>query len=234
MNQVQAASPAQISGIARSPIPLGVALAFTAGFADASSFVGAGGIFSAHVTGNFVVFAADIALHAHADRWLALATFPTFVLAVLAATLLHRRLPPEPAPDGMRLFLAINSALFAVAAAIGSVADTSSPGLARTAIVALLVIAMGIQNAMHRLRPSLGPMTTVMTGNVTQWFVESLDPSPSGVSSKRRLLCGVLVAFALGCTSGALGVVRWHFSVLVVPMVVTLLARSLVTANQKS
>ena len=39
----------------RNATILGVSLAVTAGFADASTFVGAGQVFCAHVTGNFVV-----------------------------------------------------------------------------------------------------------------------------------------------------------------------------------
>ena len=214
-----------------APLPpevffVGPALAFTAGFADAASFVGAGGIFCAHVTGNFVVLAADLALRAGRDEWLKLATFPIFVAAVLAATWVHRRLPGDSAPRSARVLIAFKSLLFGVAALVACVTPSSVPGPGRVAVVALMVAAMGIQNAVHRQHPAFGPMTTVMTGNVTGWFADAFVPSTPETASRRRLTGLVIVAFALGCTAGGLGVVRFGFAVLVVPMVVTLAVRS--------
>ncbi len=209
-------------------LAVGPALAFMAGFADASTFVGADGIFCAHVTGNFVVLAADLARHARADEWLKLATFPLFVAAVLASTAVHRRLGPTVAPRSTRALLLVKSALFGAAVAVTFVLPTTEDGLGRTLIVSLLVIAMGIQNTLHRLNPSLGAMTTVMTGNVTAWFVESRLPGPPGSAEKHRLLAVIIVAFAAGCVLGALGVARFGFVILVVPSVVALVVRACV------
>jgi uncharacterized membrane protein YoaK (UPF0700 family) len=206
-----------------SAFAVGACLAFIAGFSDASSFVGADGIFCAHVTGNFVVLAADVARHAHADEWLKLATFPIFVTAVLGATRAYRR-AAEPGPGATRQLLGVMSALFAAAALLG-VAAPSAP-FAKPVIVALLVIAMGLQNAMHRLNPALGPMTTVMTGNVTGWLFERIRPGPPANAPKHRALGAAIAAFALGCACGALGVARLGFGVLVVPLAVGLFARS--------
>ena len=69
-------------------------------------------------------------------------------------------------------------------------------------------------------------MTTVMTGNVTQWFVETLIPGTPESAKKHRVLGLLIAAFAAGCACGALGVAELRFTVLVVPMVVTLLVRS--------
>ena len=205
---------------------IGPALAFTAGFADASTFVGAGGIFCAHVTGNFVVLAADLATHADQSEWLKLATFPVFVGAVLAATWLHRRMPVSPDPRSARALLAFKSALFALAALLACLMPTSIPGPGRAAVVTLLVAAMGLQNAVHRLHPAFGPMTTVMTGNVTGWLVDAFAKVTPASAPRRRLLGLVIVFFALGCTAGAVGVARLGFVVLLVPAAATLLARS--------
>jgi uncharacterized membrane protein YoaK (UPF0700 family) len=205
---------------------IGPALAFTAGFADASTFVGADGIFCAHVTGNFVVLAADLALHARGDEWLKLATFPIFVAAVLVSTWVHRRTAPVTSPPAARALLAAKSLLFGLAAAVAWLVPTSEPGVGRVAVVALLVTAMGIQNAIHRLNPVLGPMTTVMTGNVTAWFVDAFTPATPEGARKRRDVGLVIVSFAAGCAAGALGVARFGFPVLVVPTAVTLFARS--------
>jgi uncharacterized membrane protein YoaK (UPF0700 family) len=248
-------APSPAAPVSRPDLLLCASLGFIAGFADASTFVGADGVFCAHVTGNFVVLAADLARGVRADEWLKLATFPIFVASVLAASWLHRRLGPgapitpsvpspvsSPLPPAVsrshghrptRALLTAESTLFGVAATVGVALPTaaSASGAPRSAIVALLVSAMGIQNAIHRLSPQLGPMTTVMTGNVTQWFVErrgphAPTPRPEDEVAKRRLLGAVIAAFAVGCVSGGLGAARLGFAVLVVPMAAALFART--------
>lgn len=202
------------------PLLIGPMLGFVAGFCDAVSFVGAGGIFCAHVTGNFVVLAADLARHAGADEWLKLATFPVFVLAVVAATWLHRYIET-------RTLLAVKAVLLALAAGTTFVLPTRNDGAGRAIVVTLLVLAMGVQNTVHRLRPTLGAMTTVMTGNVTQWFVESVTPAaaPDG-PAKHRAQALLIAAFAAGCTAGAFGVWHFGFVVLLLPMALALVVRA--------
>jgi uncharacterized membrane protein YoaK (UPF0700 family) len=205
---------------------LGGTLGFVAGFSDASTFVGADGVFCAHVTGNFVVLAADFALHARGDEWLKLATFPIFVAAVLSATWLNRR-RTAPGASSVRGLLLLKAVLIGAAALIGLTVVSREPGVSRTAIVALLVTAMGIQNAIHRLSPTPMPaMTTVMTGNVTQWLTEWMTQAPGQDRTKHHLLGIVIGAFAIGCAAGALGVARLGFGVLAIPAVVVLIARS--------
>ncbi|MCY1044914.1 YoaK family protein [Corallococcus sp. bb12-1] len=195
------------------------ALAFVAGYADAVTFVGAGGIFCAHVTGNFVVLAADLARNANADEWLKLSTFPLFVLAVFGATHLHRR----RAEGSARLLLLLQAVAFGAAAAVPLFVQGTA---AHKVVVVFAVIAMGIQNAMHRVAPSLGPMTTVMTGNVTQWFVEKVIPGAPENAGKHRSLGFIILAFALGCLGGAFGVQHLGFASFLVPVALALWVRS--------
>src|SRR5437868_3059679 len=59
-------------------------LAWVAGFCDTATYVSGDAIFSAHVTGNFIVFAAQISSGGGTiAAWLKLLTFPAFVLAVM-------------------------------------------------------------------------------------------------------------------------------------------------------
>jgi uncharacterized membrane protein YoaK (UPF0700 family) len=212
----------------RNAIVLGVSLAFTAGFADAATFVGAGQVFCAHVTGNFVVLAADLTRDAGADEWTKLATFPIFVLAVVGSTWASRRLGASPAPATVRGLLLLKASLIGVAAATGLAFPAASPGPARASVVALLVAAMGIQNALHSLNPVLGPMTTVMTGNVTRWLGEWVAPRAPPDPARRTLLGLIIAGFALGCAGGAWGVAHHGFGVLALPAAVVLAARSYV------
>jgi uncharacterized membrane protein YoaK (UPF0700 family) len=196
------------------------ALAFVAGFADASTFVGADGIFCAHVTGNFVVLAADLARHTNADGWLKLATFPVFVGSVLFASHLHRRWKSSATISTHALLLP-KAALLALAALVGIFFDGRQPGWARTVIVVACVMAMGTQNAFHRFVPTLGPMTTVMTGNVTQWLVEWNSATPNSEQRARhQTLSRIILLFASGCAAGAFGVARLGFGVLWLPAVI--------------
>ena len=203
-----------------------LSLAFVAGFADTATFVGAGGIFCAHVTGNFVVLAADLARGAGRDEWLKLATFPIFVFAVLTSTWLYRRLGATPSDRTVRLLLATKGVLFGIAAAIGWMAPPGAPGISRILIVTLLVTALAVQNAIHRFNPGLGPMTTVMTGNVTAWLVEAFGPPAPDGGVRHRTLAAILISFTIGCALGGLGVAHFGFVILVIPMLVTLSARS--------
>jgi hypothetical protein len=62
-----------------------------------------------------------------------------------------------------------------------------------------------------------------MTGNVTQWIVDGFG-APG--DAKRRQLGVVILCFALGCASGAIGVARVGFAALAIPTVVALFARA--------
>jgi uncharacterized membrane protein YoaK (UPF0700 family) len=41
------------------------------------------GVFSAYVTGNFIVLAHDVVIHNDKESWLKLLTFPVFIVAVM-------------------------------------------------------------------------------------------------------------------------------------------------------
>src|SRR5258707_15297601 len=70
-------------------------LTFVAGFTDATTFVAADKLFSAHVTGNFIVFAYDLLIGADHSAYIKLMTFPVFVASAMLAAW-HNR-PDRPA-----------------------------------------------------------------------------------------------------------------------------------------
>ena len=59
------------------------ALSFIAGYVDTAVFVGLFGLFTAHVTGNFVLTGAEL-VHRNGDVWPKLLAFPSFIVAVAA------------------------------------------------------------------------------------------------------------------------------------------------------
>ena len=69
----------------------GMLLAFTGGFVDTLGFVALFGLFTAHVTGNFVLIGAAMAGDGHAGVVGKLLALPTFVIGVAATRLFQLR-----------------------------------------------------------------------------------------------------------------------------------------------
>ncbi len=59
-------------------------LTFVAGYCDTVTFLAANEVFSAHVTGNFILLAHDVVHRSDGETWTKLLTFPVFVAAVMA------------------------------------------------------------------------------------------------------------------------------------------------------
>lgn len=138
-------------------------LALVAGYCDTITFVAAKNIFSAHVTGNFIVFAYQLVTGADMDAWIKLITFPVFIAAVMAGGWLSKKTGQSK--------LLLTEALLLMAA--GMVAFTlhlkNQDSAVMYTVVLIIVFAMGLQNAFGKLysKATHGP-TTMMTGNVTQ------------------------------------------------------------------
>ncbi|MGA3302016.1 MAG: YoaK family protein [Methylovirgula sp.] len=169
-------------------------LAFVAGFTDTITFVQAG-LFSSHVTGNFVVFAAALGRGVGADDWLKLIAFPVSVFGVILATFAHDRLGCAP-----RLLLAVEAA---VLLAIGAIGLVPLPFQTKAWLMMGLVVAMGWQNAGHRLYPPFGPLSGAMTNNIIQATIalwRHFLPAPASFPEVIGLaLWRVIACFALGC-----------------------------------
>lgn len=205
---------------------IGTGLAFTAGFVDAAAFIALAGLFTAHVTGNFVLIGAEL-VSTSTGVIAKILALPAFVLAVMATRLValaleRRRLAP------LRYLLGIEAVVLASFGTSGlALAPFTSPDSLPAVFVSMLgVSAMGIQNAIGRL--SLGHLaaTTVMTVNVTQTVLDATDlwtgtsgPDNPARARLRRMLPAVF-AFALGALAGAFGVAAWSFWCLSVPVVV--------------
>lgn len=179
-------------------------LTFLGGFCDTVTFVKTGGVFSAHVTGNFVLFAAAAARGVQAQDYLKLATMPVFMIAVVAAAAVQvtarRGTPSRDSRAGLGRVLAL-MVLFLAGAGAASLlrpADTVTATL-------LVVFAMGLQNGLHPFHP--GAMTTVMTGTVTNtlaritrsWLGDPPDAPRAGEVGTLALIA----AFAAGCAVAA-------------------------------
>lgn len=186
-------------------------LSVMAGYVDTAGFLALHGLFTAHVTGNFVTLGA--ALVSGASGILAkLLALPVFCIVVIAARLLHYLLVDRGQPV-VRSLLAIKLALLVLAMVLairyGPFPQGDSGAATLTGMT--LVAAMAIQNALHRVHLASAPPSTLMTGTTTQLMLDVADrmhgvadDQKAAVDTRLRRMSGAVLAFALGCAAGAL------------------------------
>ncbi|KQP30816.1 permease [Methylobacterium sp. Leaf104] len=202
----------------------GIGLAFVAGFVDAAAFIALAGLFTAHVTGNFVLLGAEL-VSTSTGVVAKLLALPAFVAAVAATRLIALALERRGMAP-LRWLLGLEIALLAAFWAAGlALSPLGSPDGAAAVTVGMLGVgAMGVQNAIGRLGLAHLAATTVMTVNVTQAVIDLVDwargavpPDDPAKGRMRRMLPAVL-AFAIGALAGAFGVAAFSFGCLVVPI----------------
>ncbi|MCM2398137.1 DUF1275 family protein [Rhizobium sp. S95] len=203
--------------------PLSAILSFNGGYVDTMGFLALTGLFTAHVTGNFVTLGAVIALGTGGAIAKILA-LPVFCIVVLLARLLDLRLE-SCGRSAMPILLSIKLVLFVAAAALVVRHGPFGPAenLASIIVGMTLVAAMAIQNAVHRAHMATQPPTTLMTGTTTQIMLDLADlltgghPADAGTVRSRLMRMGLsVVTFALGCAGGALAFMAspvWCFAV---------------------
>jgi uncharacterized membrane protein YoaK (UPF0700 family) len=161
-------------------------LSFVAAFVDSCGFVGLFGLFTSHVTGNFVMIGAEVIQH-HGELVSKILAMPVFVLAVVAtakAVPMLRRKGHEPLAWLLR-FQAILLALSSASATF--LPAPSGPDSATTMIAGMLAVAaMGLQNALMRLELTTLPATTVMTVTVTQTAIDALALWSGSADDQRK------------------------------------------------
>ncbi len=190
---------------------LPVLLSVNGGYVDTAGFLALQGLFSSHVTGNFVTLGAALVLGSSGvvAKLLALPMF----CAVVFATRLASQLVPAGPNATLRLLLLIKLLLLIAAAwlAIRLGPFRSGDGVPAIVTGMTLVAAMAIQNAIHRTHMANTSPTTIMTGNTTQVMIDLADLlrplAPAAAAAARARLRRMLPAvagFALGCSMAAL------------------------------
>jgi uncharacterized membrane protein YoaK (UPF0700 family) len=107
--------------LARTPALLWGVLSLTAGSADVISFLGLGGLFNSHITGNLMILAVRVVSDDTASPCLLLPV-PVFVVVVFLARVLAARLQFAGVPPLLPL-LVLQLALLTVASPCLSAAD---------------------------------------------------------------------------------------------------------------
>ena len=213
---------AEIAHAEPQGLSISVLMAFIAGFVDTCGFVALFNLFTAHVTGNFVLIGASLAQH-RPGIYGKLLAFPIFVLAVALARwyvlYCERR-----QRDATRPLLMSQMALLALFLASGVLASPIRDADAPLVILVGMfgVAAMAIQNAASRTVFAGHAPTTVMTGNVTQVVMDlvelMLGPDSALVKGRLRKMVLPVFGFAAGAIVSGLGFALFGFWSIICPL----------------
>jgi uncharacterized membrane protein YoaK (UPF0700 family) len=203
------------------------ALSIIAGVTDVTSWLLLGGFFSAHVTGNLVVMAADVITGTVPDLASMLA-IPVFVVTTVIATAIARRIGLH----ATLVLLSAQAALLVIAALLAFTTHASENPKQGIAVVIgmLAVCAMATQNAYLHLVPVSVSSTAVMTGNLVTATVALTDMVRTrGADPAARVRWAdswpLLAGFLGGCLLGAVGATLFSDHAATIP---ALLAAALV------
>lgn len=186
-------------------------LSFNGGFVDTAGFLGLQGLFTSHVTGNFVTLGAALVFGTHGVI-AKLIALPEFALVVAVARLIGTILR-QKGIHALRVLLVAKVmflvAFFTLGVTLGPFPDSDVPVALLTGFAG--IAAMAIQNAVQRVHFSSIPPTTIMTGNTTQAVLDAVDlllPEPGNdVAAVRarfvRTFRGI-IWFAGGCAAAAI------------------------------
>ena len=212
-------------------LTLPTVLSFNGGYVDTAGYLALQGLFTAHVTGNFVTIGAAL-VFGTSGVVAKLLALPVFCMVIIVTRLVSFILPPRwPVLETM---LTLKLLLLLVAAALAIALGPFANGDSAPAIILgmALVSAMAIQNAVQRIHLGAAPPTTLMTGTTTQMMIDIADvvrgaPGVAGdaIRSRLRRMCVAVLSFAAGAAAGALlfhAIGSWCFAL---PPVVALLAR---------
>lgn len=212
---------------------LPLVLSLTAGYVDTAGFLALQGLFTAHVTGNFVTLGASFALGT-SGAIAKLLALPVFCIVVIAIRLLASLLSGRYSRIfefmlGLKVVLLVAGAALAVR--FGPFHDADRWQAILTGMV--LVAAMAIQNAAHRVYMGSAPPSTLMTGTTTQIMIDLADilyvsePRDPKAGTRISKMSKNVIVFAVGCGLAALLYLRFGVWSLSVPPLMGLLSLSL-------
>lgn len=212
-------------------VTLSQLLSFNGGYVDTAGYLALQGLFTAHVTGNFVTLGASLVLGT-SGAIAKLLALPTFCIVVVLTRLLGYALPQRSAIK-LRLLLSIMLVLLAVGATLAITLGPFKDGDSWKAIVTgmSLVAAMAVQNSVHRIHMPLTPPSTLMTGTSTQIMLDLADrwhgqPKDAAQATTGRLLklSKAVLTFALGCAGAAVAFVFFGMDAFLLPLIVAICA----------
>jgi uncharacterized membrane protein YoaK (UPF0700 family) len=205
-------------------------LSMTAGSLDVIGFLGLGGLFTAHITGNLVVLAAHLVV-GDAAQLATVLSVPVFMVMLCLARLLAGGLAAIGRPS-LRPLLLLQFVFLAAFLGLGVAKGPGiDPGAAAAVAGMLGVSAMAVQNALVQVSLKGVPPTAVITTNVTRFTTDIgtvlLGGDPA-VMAKARTRANhtwpSIAGFIIGCGVGAICEARFGLRALALPAGLALLA----------
>ena len=203
----------------------GISLGFLAGYVDTLGFLALFGLFTAHVTGNFILIGAALADPGSMPILLKFLAFPAFIAGVVAGRLLIASCE-QRMRRALRPALLLELALLALFMVFGMIASPtgSTPDGWAMASGLLGAAAMGAHSATSRLLLGHLAPTSMMTGNVTQMVIDAVDRlrghRDAELSARLAKFAWPLLSFAAGCILAAFGFYLAGFLALAVPLLI--------------
>jgi uncharacterized membrane protein YoaK (UPF0700 family) len=225
----EAANPRLLS----APWLLPLVLSTAAGAVDVIGFLGLGGLFAAHITGNLVVLAAHYITGSFGEI-APLLSVPIFVAVLASVTLTFVGSPKQVA---RRALLILQAVLLAASLSFGVwFGPFPSPDSGMAVFVGMLgVAAMAVQNGLVRLALPGAPSTAVMTTNTAQFAVDAArliggrdhQADLSQIRHRAQLTLASVLGFVVGLVLGAILEVHLGLWSLTFPLVLAALSISL-------
>jgi len=147
-------------------------LSIIAGSADAIGFLGLGGLFTAHVTGNLVILAAHL-VSSGAAPIAPMLSVPVFILALGLTRLVAAGLESvgrAPLTPLLLLQFLLLGGFLALCVAARPHVDPNAPLVILAGMLG--VSAMAVQNALVQIALKGAPSTAVMTTNITRFMMD--------------------------------------------------------------
>src|ERR1700733_7519270 len=185
-------------------------LSIIAGSVDAISFLGLGGLFTAHVTGNLVILAAHL-VSGDAAPVAPMLSVPVFMLALGLTRLLAGGLELIGRASLRPLLLLQFLLLAGFLVLCISAGPRIDPGAPIAILAGMLgVSAMAVQNALVQISLRGAPSTAVMTTNITRFMMDvgavMLGRRPADVAKeadRANHTWPAIIGFAVGSGLGA-------------------------------
>jgi uncharacterized membrane protein YoaK (UPF0700 family) len=207
--------------------PLLVGLTVITGLVDAFSYLTLGHVFVANMTGNVVFLAFGLVGVGGFSVVTSLVAIGAFILGALGggffrsrlSSRLHRQLA---AATGSQLLLLVAGVI------LSAVAGGVLHGGLRYGLVAVLAVAMGIQNATARGLAVPDLTTTVLTMTITGIAADTHAAGGTGSRAGRRLIS--IAAMLGGALVGAVLIIRGQVTA---ALVIALILLAVVTAGTR-
>ncbi|WDZ95876.1 YoaK family protein [Herbaspirillum sp. WKF16] len=200
-------------------------LAFLAGYVDTLGFIALFGLFTAHVTGNFILIGAALADSSQMSILLKFLAFPAFVAGVAGARLFIVAIQRRNGPALAWSFL-LQMVLLVGFMACGMAAEpVQSPTSGWVMAAGLLgTVAMGVHSAISRLLLAHLAPTSLMTGNVTQVVIDTVDVLRGGADGATTERCmkflWPVLSFGIGAIAAAFAYHAFGFAGLLAPVAI--------------